>query len=136
MGGARNRKAGHSYELKTAKRLREDLGWEHVVTSRSESRTRDDQKVDLINHDEFTNGRMPFDVQCKNTTVNVNYHKLMGEMPDLEMTMPVILHKKTQKAENGVNFITVGEYSIMKADDWYKLMKELEKRRKNIWKEE
>ena len=130
MGGKRNRSVGHSYERKTAKRLREELGWKHVVTSRSESKTRDDQKVDLMNHDEYTNSRMLFDIQCKNTTVNVNYHKLMGEMPDLEETMPVILHNKTQKAEDGSKFMKVGEYALMKADDWYTLMSELEEFRR------
>ena len=126
MGGKRNRTVGHNYERTIAKRFREELGWKHVVTSRSESKTRDDQKVDLMNHDEYTNGRMPYDVQCKNTTVNVNYHKLMTEMPEIEETMPVILHNKTNKSETSSQFMKVGEYAIMKADHWFSLVVELE----------
>lgn len=124
MGGSRNRTAGHRLETQTAKRCREELGWPHVVTSRSENRARDNAKVDLVNVDEYTNGRMIYDIQLKNTTVNVNYHKIIGEMPDLEETMPVILHKKTEK-KNG-RFMPVGEYAIMKADDWFKQMGQLE----------
>jgi hypothetical protein len=130
MGGKRNRTAGHKYERTAAKRFREELGWMHVVTSRSESKTRDDQKVDLMNHDEYTNNRMVFDIQCKNTTVNVNYHKLMEEMPNLNETMPVILHNKTQKVVDGDKFMKVGEYAIMKADDWFTVMAELEQLKK------
>ena len=124
MGGSRNRTAGLNEERSKAKKVREVFKWPHVVTSRAESRTRDDQKVDLINHNEYENGRMIYDFQIKNTTVNVNYHKLIGEMPDLEETMPVILHKKTEKKND--RFLPVGEYAIMKADDWFKQMGQLE----------
>ncbi len=131
MGGSRNRNAGHKYETDSAKRVRECFKWPHVVTCRAESRTRDNEKLDLINHNEYTNSRMIYDIQLKNTTVNVNYHKLMGEMPDLKETMPVILHKKTEKKND--RFMPVGEYAIMKADDWFKQMGELEEfKRKEI----
>ena len=124
MGGSRNRTAGLDFERRTAIKVRECFKWPYVVTCRAESRTRDDAKVDLINKDEPINGRMIYDIQCKNTTVNVNYHKLIGEMPDIEETIPVILHKKTEKS--GGRFMPVGEYAIMKADDWYKQMGQLE----------
>lgn len=135
MGGSRNRAAGLDFERKTATKVRKCFQWPYVVTCRAESRSRDGQKVDLINRNEEGNGRMIYDIQCKNTTVNVDYYKLMGKMPDLEETMPVILHKKTEK-KNG-RFMPVGEYAIMKADDWFKQMGKLEEfKRKEMENEE
>lgn len=42
-----NKRRGNQYEQKIAKELRE-LGFEGCVTSRSESKSMDDQKVDII----------------------------------------------------------------------------------------
>ena len=42
-----SRTKGHAYETKIAKELR-DLGFTGVVTSRSESKRADDNKVDLV----------------------------------------------------------------------------------------
>ena len=57
-----SRTKGHSYETKIAKEFRE-LGYTGVVTSRSESKSMDDKKVDLID----TEGKLPYYVQLKKT---------------------------------------------------------------------
>lgn len=52
-----NRKRGNSYEVKIAKELRE-LGFPGVKTSRSESKSMDDKKVDLVD----TEGKLFFSI--------------------------------------------------------------------------
>lgn len=49
-----SRNKGHAYETQIAKELRE-LGFTGVVTSRSESKRADDNKVDLVD----TEGKLP-----------------------------------------------------------------------------
>lgn len=70
-----NRTAGHGYELLVRDIFR-NIGFAFVTTCRSESRTRDNQKIDLINEDEATNGRFPYNVQCKSVTGHVPYHNI------------------------------------------------------------
>ena len=124
MGGKRNRTVGNKFEVETAKKFREKVGWENVVTSRAESRIRDSEKVDLINKHEAINGRMLYSIQNKCTTVNVNYHKIINEMTNLGDTIPVILHRKTEKKKD--RFFRVGEYAILKMEDFFSIITELE----------
>lgn len=48
----RNRARGNDYERKIARELRE-LGFPGVVTSRAESKSMDDKKIDLIDKDDL-----------------------------------------------------------------------------------
>jgi len=124
--GKRNRSAGFKYERDTAKLFREELGFIHTVTSRSESRSKDNKKIDIMNKDESVNGKLPFSIQCKNTTNNVNYDKLIHEMPDEEDIIRVIFHKKTEKIKNEGKkaiFRTKDEYAILRKDDFIKILK-------------
>lgn len=114
----RNRRAGHNWERECVEILSEFFP--HIVTSRSESRSRDDQKVDLINKDEYENGRLPIQIQCKTTVNSVNYSKLLDEMPKGDN---VVLHKRTVKSEKG-KFVTKGKYAIMEIDLFLKLLKD------------
>jgi len=68
----RNRNAGHSWERECVKLLSEFFP--DVVTSRSESRRRDDQKVDLC-YTDYLN------VQCKTLKDRVDYISVLKEMP-------------------------------------------------------
>lgn len=119
MNGKRNRRAGHGWERQLAELFRE-IGFPHVVTSRSESRSRDAQKVDLINKDELINGRFPFNVQAKTTTNHVKYAKLLDEMPIIEGVTNIVIHKQTQKT--GTRFLPIGEFVIMKLSDFKQLI--------------
>jgi hypothetical protein len=112
--GKRNRTAGLNWERLLAKTLRE-LGYKHIVTTRSESRTRDAQKIDLINKNERENGRFPLNIQAKTTNTHLPYAKLLAEMP-VGPEYNVIFHKMTKKTE--VNFITTGTYAILQLDDF------------------
>src|ERR1700744_2425012 len=63
-GTNRNRDAGHGFERWIVKWFIK-LGFPHVVTSRSESRSRDNDQIDVLNKDEYINGRLPYNVQGK-----------------------------------------------------------------------
>lgn len=122
-GKHRNRRAGHGYEL-LCRDLFRKIGFEHVVTSRSESRSRDDQKVDLINRDEYKNGRLPYNVQCKNVSRRIEYEKLLAELPQTEGVINVILHKMTtNKGRNNRSgvFVPVGTYALMSKRDFLRM---------------
>ena len=124
--GRRNKQAGNSYELNVAKALREH-GFPHVITTRLGSRLLDSQKVDLMNQDEHINGRLPYNIQCKCLAKLVHYGKILEEMPKNSPQINVVIHKQTKKV--GDKFMPRGEFAIMKADDFYDMIAELEARR-------
>lgn len=90
------------------------------MTSRSESRSRDGQKIDLINQDEFSNGRLPGNFQCKTTSTSLPYGKILAEMPEGK-ELNIIAHNQTRKV--GQRFISIGHYAIMTLDDFLNLFK-------------
>lgn len=116
--GKRNRNAGHKWERDCKKNFI-NIGFSHVVTTRSESRSRDAKKIDLMNKEEGLNGVLPFAVQCKSYSQKVDYYELLKEMDSEEIK--VILHKFTKKAKK--KFVTKGEYAIMYAEDFFKIIK-------------
>lgn len=124
-GKKRNVRAGHGYERDCRDEYRR-IGYKHVVTSRSESKSRDDQKIDLMNEDEHLNGRFPYNVQCKNSCEIINYgniyrghtkitkSKKTGELKTIDVppmtivpgVINVIMHKHTRLIKRE---ITTGE---------------------------
>ncbi len=129
-GSSRNRSAGHAFEKTTAIALRE-AGFVHVVTSRAENRTRDNEGIDLINHDELKNGRLPYNIQCKNSISKIDYCGILGNMPQDTDATNVILHKFTEKRGKS-GFHPKGHYAILGMDDFVKLISKLEDNRKYI----
>lgn len=123
-GGNRNRKAGHTFERDIVKLLR-DIGFEHVVTTRSESRGRDAQGIDIMNKDELVNGRFPYNIQCKNMVSRVDYHALLKNLPDTPGTINVVLHKFTEKKKGG-GFHPRGHYAIINMEDFLEMIKQLQ----------
>lgn len=115
-----NRRRGNSWERACAEIFRK--WFPDIVTARSESKSRDDQGVDLMNKDEKKNGALPYDFQCKNSSKCVSYHKVISRMPQDQI--PVILHKMTEK--KGKRFYEVGTYAIMKMDDFLTLVDKIE----------
>lgn len=71
--GKRNRQRGNEYERRIANEMN-DLGFE-MVTSRSESKRTDDNKVDLID----LSNRCPVQIQIKRTTSTPQYFKIREE---------------------------------------------------------
>lgn len=101
--GARNRRAGHAYELQL---IHEHiaLGFTECVSSRSESKRMDDKGVDLM----FTH---PFHVQAKNVANSIQYDKTIGRMPKEKGKYNLVFHKRGLK-----------QYVIMEKKDWYEIV--------------
>ena len=112
----RNRTEGHNWERRCVNLLKHIFPF--MVTSRSESRSRDDMKIDLMNNNEYENGVIPYEFQCKSTASNLNYHKIFQSMPGVYPK--VILHKKTEK--KGKRFFEQGTYAILELDEFIKLL--------------
>ena len=113
--GARNKAKGNEYERKIAKELR-DLGFEGVVTARSESKAVDNNKVDLID----TNGDLPCNIQLKKTVNTPQYFKIREESTVDPETFCLIWNRQ-EKAN--VNFMSVGEVVFVPKTLFYKLIK-------------
>jgi len=126
--GNRNRNAGHQLERDLVLIMRE-VGFPHTVTSRVESKRRDDAKVDLMNKDEGENGRLPYNIQAKNLcTGSINHHKLLAEMPRGK-EINVIIHNQTKKSDGG-RFITQGQFAIMDSTAFFRMAKVIENQKK------
>ena len=113
--GSYNRNRGHNYETKVAKEIRE-LGYDGIVTSRSESKQMDNNKVDLID----TNGKLPCNIQLKKTIQTPNYFKIRSESTVDPESFCLIWAKQEPKEKN---ICTVGEAVIMDKQFFYKLLK-------------
>jgi hypothetical protein len=109
----RNRTAGHTWERECQKILLSL--YPKVLTSRNESRTLDNLKVDLTHTD-------PYYFQCKTTANKLDYHTLLNEMPQ-DGHINVLLHRLTKKANT--RFIKQGDYAILKMDDFIELITKL-----------
>lgn len=106
---------GSAYERKIAKELRE-LGFTGVVTSRSESKSKDDDKIDLIDKD----GYLPIEIQLKSTQATPSYFKIREES-SVDNKKFVIIWAKQEKKET--NICTVGECAIISKELLYELIK-------------
>lgn len=112
--GNRNRTAGIKAELQIAKELRE-LGFDKVVTTRSESKRMDDLGVDLI---QLPNPilELPAYVQVKKTLAQPKFDLL-----DVKLEKPlVVIYQRSRK--KGSRFYTEGEYVMMTKEFFYKLL--------------
>lgn len=118
----RNRTAGHDFELEVVNALKKTC-YPHAKTSRSENRTRDAEKIDIVNHDEYKNGRLPYNIQCKNA-VSISYSKVLEEIEKTPGITNVVFHKKTEKVGN--KFMPRGKYAFLHMSDFLTLMEDLE----------
>lgn len=116
MSGKTNRRRGNNYELQIVKELK-DLGFECVVTSRSESKAKDNDKVDIIDKC----GQLPFNIQIqiKKTAATPNYFKIR-ESSTVENETFVIIWNKQKRAK--VNMVSEGESVILDKKLFYKLI--------------
>ena len=115
--GAYCRNKGHRYETKIAQELR-NLGFRDVVTSRSESKSMDDKKVDLVDR----SGKLPCYIQLKNTVNTPQYHAIKKECPLKDKPFIVIWNKQVKKEKV---FGSAGEVVIMDKDFFYELLSKL-----------
>jgi Holliday junction resolvase len=118
-----NRNRGHNYERKIVNFYKE-LGFEDVVTTRSESKRMDDKKVDVFTpHYSNAQRPLPFYVQCKLSTDKrmINYHQLFS-FEHLPKDKPYIVHHKVASKKTN-KFVQAGEYVIMSSDFYKELIK-------------
>lgn len=115
--GAYCRNKGYRYETKIAQELR-NLGFTDVVTSRSESKSMDDKKVDLVDR----SGKLPCYIQLKNTVNTPQYHAIKKECPLKDKPFIVIWNKQVKKEKV---FGSAGEVVIMDKDFFYELLSKL-----------
>lgn len=107
-----NRTAGNNFERLIANELK--VFFPDVVTSRFESKSMDDKKVDLC----FTG---IYSFQLKNSKVNLDYAAIIDSMP--QSGINVIIHRKTKKSKK--NFLTVGDFAILRKEDFYRFLTSL-----------
>ena len=106
---------GSSYERQIAKELR-DLGYSGIVTARSESKSTDDKKIDLID----TEDKLGFYAQLKKTQNIPSYFKIESECPLKDKPFVIFWAAQSKKA---VNICTQGELVILPKEYFYELIK-------------
>lgn len=106
---------GSRYEQQIAKELR-DLGFTGCVTARSESKSTDDNKIDIVDKD----GKLPFNIQLKKTLVAPQYFKIREEST-VNPESFILFWAKQEKKET--NICTVGECVTMDKKTFYELIK-------------
>ena len=109
------RQKGHSYELKIAKELRE-IGYKGIVTSRSESKRMDDNKIDLVDIE----NKLECYIQLKNTVSTPQYFTIESGCSLKDKPFVLIWNKQVK---GNTNFKSEGELVIMPKDYFYKLIK-------------
>lgn len=111
--GKRNRQRGNEYERRIAKELN-DIGFQ-VVTSRSESKRADDNKIDLID----LSNKLPVQLQLKRVTSTPQYFKIREESTVPNRNFALLWNK--QKNVNG-RFMSEGEVVILDKEMFYQLI--------------
>lgn len=106
---------GNRYEAQIAKELR-DLGFPGVKTSRSESKSTDDNKIDIID----TENKLPVNIQLKKTQSIPSYFKIRSESTVDPKTFAIIWNKQEKKK---TNICSVGECVIISKELFYELIK-------------
>jgi hypothetical protein len=86
--GRSARVKGHTFERDIVQWFK-DLGWDKAVTSRAESKNKDDQGIDLCYTD-------PFSVQAKAVENLGSLHKILAAMPD-DSNYNVVFHKRSRQ---------------------------------------
>lgn len=87
--GRKNKKKGNNFELQIVKQLNE-LGF-NVVTSRSESRRKDDDKIDIADLD----GNLPTNIQTKYTANTPSYFDIANSCSDKSKPFSIIWKKSS-----------------------------------------
>lgn len=106
---------GNRYEAQIAKELRE-LGFTGVKTSRSESKSTDDNKVDIVD----TEHKLPVNIQLKKTQAIPSYFKIRNESTVDPKTFAIIWNKQEKKE---TNICSIGECVIISKELFYELIK-------------
>ncbi len=111
----RSRARGIAYEQQIAKELR-GLGFEGVVTSRSESKAMDDKKIDLID----PTNKLFFYCQLKKTQQCPNWFKIESECPLKDKPFIIFWNGQIPTEKT---FRSLGEIVMLPKAFFYELIK-------------
>lgn len=113
--GAYAKNKGNAYERQIAGELR-DIGFTGCVTSRSESKSTDDMKIDIFDKE----GTLPCYIQLKKTQNTPSYAKISDEC-GLKDKPFVLIWNMQEKKE--VNCVSKGEVAMIPKKFFYELLK-------------
>ena len=116
--GAYSKNKGNKYELKIIKELTE-LGYDGLKSSRSESKSLDNDKIDIA-QDKDAKNELPFYVQCKCTKNTPNVQEILEACPRKNKPLIVVWNKQINKE---VNMASAGEFIMLEKSFFYELIK-------------
>lgn len=126
MGSSRARRVGNQYERDTVNKLKNTGFFNHVGSSRLLSRAFDNAKIDICNDALATSERLKYNIQCKCYKGNIDYKKVLDELPkNNEEHISIIFHKRTEK--RGTRFFTVGNYAFLEEESILRMMTAIER---------
>lgn len=108
----KSRSKGSALEYHVCEKLKE-IGYEGMTTSRSESKTMDNGKIDLVD----SNKELPLNIQCKHTQNLPNYFTIKEACIDQTLPFCMIWKKATSDSTN-----SPGTVAIIPEDFLYELL--------------
>jgi len=115
--GSYSKRKGNNYELKIIKELT-DLGYDGLKSSRSESKSLDNDKIDIA-QDRDAKRELEFWVQCKCTKTTPNFEQIIKDCPRKEKPMAIFWNKQVNKE---VNMGSAGEFVVIEKKVFYSLL--------------
>lgn len=115
--GAYSKRKGNNYELKIIKELTE-LGYDGLKSSRSESKSLDNDKIDIAQDRDAVN-ELEFYVQCKITKNTPNIEEIINSCPRKNKPLVIFWNKQINKE---VNMASAGEYIMLEKKYFYQLI--------------
>lgn len=113
--GSYSKGVGNRYELKIVKELKELTGDQQLTTSRAESKSLDNAKIDIYD----PNNSLDFYVQCKATQNVPQIKKINDEVGKIDKPLAIFWNAREKR---DVNIISVGEYVIIPKSLFYKYL--------------
>lgn len=115
----KQRTQGHNLERYIVKKLREIFPNLTIGTSREHSRALDNAKVDIYVKEDF-----PYAIQCKKHLVTTKEGKInVSELETIQSDKIKVLITRLTRKKN-VKEYTVGEYALIKLEDFLYLINE------------
>lgn len=118
--GAYSKTKGNNYELKIIKELT-TLGYDGLKSSRSESKSLDNDKIDIA-QDRDAENELPFWVQCKCTKTTPNFEQIIKDCPRKQKPMAIFWNKQVNKE---VNMGSAGQYVVVEKSYFYEMLNQI-----------
>ena len=112
-----SRTKGHRYEVKICNEIKE-LGYTNAITSRSESKRMDNNKIDIFD----PSNELGCNIQVKITQNTPSYHSIADACPVKDKPLVLIWNRQILK-EGNTNITSVGEVVMLPKAYFYELIK-------------